>query len=104
MSRSYKHTPCCNEHKGKIKKRFANHIIRQKLKNPEFECQHMSYKNAGMDRWDICEYHNIETWSEYWEQELRFHQEFLDNIIGSSSCKPNKKQVYRDWYKRYKMK
>ena len=37
MSKSYKKTPWCGDHKGKLKKRIANHHVRKWLKeNPKW--------------------------------------------------------------------
>ena len=45
MSRSYKKTPYCGDHKGKSKKRIANHKVRNWLKqNPEVALKGNAYK------------------------------------------------------------
>lgn len=106
MSRSYKKTPYAGDHKGKIKKRIANHRVRQKLKNPDFECQHMAYKNVGMDRWDMCDSYSIYSWKKWWEYELKFYEEskYLNKYSWREPKAPDYKEEYRKWYKWHKMK
>jgi hypothetical protein len=108
MSRSYKKTPYCGDHKGKLKKRLANHKLRQRLKNFDEEYQHMSYKNVT-NRWDICDYYDIIDWQEWWELHLKRHYEAVNGIRHYCSSSndilpPNKKELYRKWYKYYKRK
>lgn len=113
MSRSYKKTPYCGDKKGKIKKRLANHIIRQKLKNPEFECQNMSYKNVGFDRWNLCDSYSIYPWERQWDYLQKTYQAAVNgntnyyyryNLKNQKIEKPNYKEEYRDWYRHYRMK
>lgn len=58
MSRSYKHTPYWGDKKSKDMKRFANHRVRQLLKNPENSLSYNSYKKCFCS-WNICEYYTI---------------------------------------------
>lgn len=97
MSRSYKKVPYCGDHKGKDKKRTANKAVRAWLKqNPTVSLRGSDYKRL-YERYDICDYFWITTWQEYWEGTilscLRFNKPF-----------PNEKDVYRKWYKFYKIK
>lgn len=97
MSRSYKKVPYCGDRKGKEKKRAANQSVRAWLKqHPTVSLQKSDYKRL-YEQYDICDYFWIMTWQEYWEDTilscLRFNEPY-----------PNKKDVYRKWYKYYKMK
>ena len=101
MSRSYKKTPYCGDHKGKSKKRIANHKVRNWLKqNPEVALKGSAYKKI-YERWDICDYYTVSTWEEYWIGEIRF---WLKWKQYKGYPYPNKKEEYCKWYKWYKMK
>ena len=98
MSRSYKKTPYCGDHKGKSKKRIANHKVRNWLKqNPEVALKGNTYKKI-YERWDICDYYTVSTWEAYWIGEIKFWLKYKGYPY------PNKKEEYRKWYKWYKMK
>ena len=101
MSRSYKKTPYCGDIKGKSKKRIANHKVRNWLKqNPEEELKRNAYKKV-YERWDICDYCTVSTWKEYWAMVIKCWLRW-GQYLGRPY--PNKKEEYRKWYKRYRMK
>jgi hypothetical protein len=102
MSRSYKKTPWCGNHKGKDKKRCANKVVRMWLKeHPDIALKCGQYKKL-YERWDICDYGWITTWEEYWEHSVRLHEEWLRR--GWKSEEPDKKEEYRRWLKWHKSK
>lgn len=100
MSRSYKKTPWSGDHKGKDKKRIANHKVRNWLKrHPNVILNGNSYRKI-YESWDICDYGGIETWGQYWESAVRvwyrwryYYEPF-----------PDKKAEYRNWVKYFKTK
>ena len=101
MSRSYKKTLYCGDIKGKSKKRIANHKVRNWLKqNPEEELKRNAYKKV-YERWDICDYCTVSTWEEYWVMAIKCWLRW-GQYLGRPY--PNKKEEYRKWYKRYRMK
>ena len=62
MSRSYKKTPWAGDKKGKIKKRIANHYVRQHLKNhTDLTLGPSDYKKL-YESWDICDFYGIVSW------------------------------------------
>ena len=62
----YKKTPWCGDHKGKSKKRIANHHVRNWFKrNPDAILPPGAYKKIYCS-WDICDYGWIHTWEDYW--------------------------------------
>lgn len=100
MSRSYKKTAYCGDHKGKNKKRAANVKVRSALKELDYNfTSHGAYKKM-YEQYDICDWRGLESWEEYWEWEKKTHKRFPELYK-----KPlNKKEAYRAWYKAYKMK
>ena len=100
MSRSYKKTAYCGDHKGKDKKRIANSKVRSTLKKLDYNfSSHSAYKKM-YEQWDICDFYFLESWKEYWEWEKKTYKKFPELYK-----KPlNKKEIYRNWYKMYKMK
>ena len=100
MSRSYKKTPWCGDHKGTFKKRFANKYVRTWLKrNPEIALKGGQYRKV-YESWDICDYGYTCTWKEYWESEWR-HYCYWSNYYDKNYPKPDKKLAYRRWKKFY---
>lgn len=92
MSRSYKKTPWCGDHKGKIKKRIANQSVRRQLRRDlELVPQRGAYKKLYCS-WEICDYGWILTWEEYWKSAL--------DIDPAA----DKETVYRKWLKYYRNK
>lgn len=92
MSRSYKKTPWCGDHKGKIKKRIANQSVRRQLRRDlELVPQRGAYKKLYCS-WEICDYGWILTWKEYWKNAL--------DIDPAA----DKEIVYRKWLKYYRNK
>lgn len=105
MSRSYKKVPYCGDKKGKQKKRAANHKVRSWLKqNPDFILKRNNYKKL-YERYDICDYYWITSLQEYIDNEMKTYLYY--SYMYPSRFKeplPNKKELYRKWYKYYKMK
>lgn len=96
MSRSYKKHPyATDKHPGtsKEKKRTANSVVRNKLKNPDVELQGGDYKKV-YDSYDLCDFKYTMTWDEYW-------QEALDRYEKHGGKVPNEKEEYRNWKKTY---
>lgn len=94
MSRSYKHTPYCGEHKGKVKKRRANKSVRAWLKrHPEVTLPYNSYKKLYCS-YNICDYRWISTWPQYWAFRRRYWP----------AGQLDKKKEYRHWLKTFKNK
>lgn len=101
MSKSYKKTPYCGDSKGKCKKRIANHKVRQKLKNHNFDCDNGSAYRKMTERWDICDYYWITTWKEYWKNCIKLHYQLKNYIPNYNEPFPNKKEEYRKWLRFY---
>ena len=94
MSRSYKKTAYCGDHKGKDKKRIAT------LKKLDYNFSSYSAYKKIYEQWKICDWYFLESWKEYWEWEKKVYKRFPELYK-----KPlNKKEAYRKWYKMYKMK
>ena len=103
ISRSYKRTPWCGDHKGKSKKRIANHHVRNWFKkNPDVILPPGAYKKIHCS-WDICDYGWIRTWEEYWNDCQRYHQEAIKKGWGHY-MDLDKNEEYRRWLKYYKNK
>lgn len=101
MSRSYKKTSYSGDNKGKWKKRRANNKVRSWFKrNPDVQISRGDFRKI-QNPWDICDFYSITTFEKYWQWELNWYKEYKDRY---NLPKPNKKEVYRKWYKRYKMK
>lgn len=102
MSRSFKKTPYCGDAKGKVKKQMANSKVRSYLKKyPELVIANGDFKKI-FESYDICDFYSIENFDEYFAWHLKFYNENKNRWPDME--KPNKKQLYRDWYKSYKMK
>ena len=103
MSRSYKKTPWFGDHKGKSKKRIANHHVRNWFKrNPDVILPPGAYKKIYCS-WDICDYGWICTWEDYWNNCQRRHQEAIERG-WEHYMDLNKNEEYRRWLKYYKNK
>lgn len=88
MSRSYKKHPCCKD-KNKGMKQIANRRVRRgKYNIPSGK----SYKKYFCS-YDICDYIFYQSFSEFIESYKRCHN---DNKTS--------KELYRIWYRFYKMK
>ena len=55
MSRSYKHTPIAKSG-GHMNKRQANKIVRQRLKNINYEIGNNRHYKSIVESWDIFDY------------------------------------------------
>ena len=78
-------------------KKLSNKRIRQKLKNPEEELQHNSYKK-DTDSWDICDYAFVMSWERYWKYAVESWIRF-DEPHGIPF--PNRKKEFARWRKWY---
>ena len=105
MSRSYKKTPWCGDHKGTQKKRQAWKKVRQWQKdNPDILLQGGAYKKI-YETWDICDYGWVTTWEEYWRSCWEWYYYALEHYSNSTkNKKPDQKEEYRHWYKYHKGK
>lgn len=100
MSRSFKKTPYCGDKKGKDKKRIANHKVKSSMKNKDWHPRRKLYKKI-YEQYDICDYYEISSFEEYKNYQLRLWEEYDKN---RNIPKPTEKELYRDWYKSFKMK
>ena len=91
MSRSYKKVPCCKDHTRGMKQRANRYVRRNYLAVPSG----MAYKRLFCS-WDICDYKFLDSFSAYKKGFLYYHR----NNYGKYSDK----ELYRMWYKDYKMK
>ena len=101
MSRSYKKTPWCGDHKGTEKKRMAWKSVRSWLKaNPDVLLNGGKYRKV-YEPWDICDYGSIMPWEEYWQDCIDYWEEY-----GKRRGEPfhDKKDEYRRWRKWHKNK
>ena len=55
MSRSYKHTPI-SKSINKMSKRQANKIVRQRLKNIDYEIGNNGHYKSIVESWDLFDY------------------------------------------------
>ena len=102
MSRSYKKTPWCGDHKGKQKKRIANKVVRMWLKeHPDVNLKPGQFKQIYCS-WDICDYGWINTWEDYWASSLRLHAKWLQ--LGWPSEEPDERAEYQKWLRHYRNK
>lgn len=102
MSRSFKKTSYCGDHKGKWKKRRANDKVRSYFRrNPDAQISRGDYRKI-QNPWDICDWcDKFESFEDYWNWEIKWYEQNKDRF---NLPKPNKKELYREWYKAYKMK
>ena len=80
MSRSYKKTAYCGDHKGKEKKRIANSKVRSTLKKLDYNFSSYSAYKKMYEQWEICDWYFSESWKEYWEWEKKYIKDFLNFI------------------------
>lgn len=92
MSRSYKKVPCCKDHTRGMKKCANRYVRRNYLVVPSG----MAYKKLFCS-WDICDYKFLESFPAYKVSCKKW--EFRTNRRKHSD-----KELYRMWYKNYKMK
>ncbi len=88
MSRSYKRVPCCKDYNRGMKKCANRYLRRNYLHIPSGK----AYKKLFCS-YDICDYKFLETFTSYKEWMSRHSRKrYPDN------------ELYRMWYKYYKMK
>ena len=88
MSRSYKKIPCCKDHNKGMKK-YANRYVRR---NFFVVPSGTAYKKLFCS-WNICDYKFLESFSSYKKWSSKYnHKSYTDA------------ELYRMWYKYYKMK
>lgn len=85
MSRSYKRYNVCKDKNNKLAKKTAN----KKTRKSKDTIQRCGYKKLFCS-WDISEWSNIMTFAEYIER------------FGNSS--KTLKELYREYYKKYRSK
>ena len=108
MSRSYKKIPFCGQTQHHIDKRIANHKIRQKLKNHlDWNIQYNDYKKLS-ESWLIRDWGWVYTWEDWRDREI---EEYIRTVhkVGEEKAREwdytdDLEILYRDWYKKYKMK
>ena len=88
MSRSYKKVPCCKDYNRGMKQCANRHLRRNYLDIPSGR----AYKKLFCS-YDICDYRFFRTFSSYKKRILKYsHERHSDN------------ELYKMWYKYYKMK
>ena len=88
MSRSYKHVPCCKDHTRGMKKCANRYVRRNYLVVPSG----MAYKKLFCS-WNICDYRFLKSFSSFKKEDSKYNR-----------AKYSDKELYRMWYKYYKMK
>ena len=88
MSRSYKHVPCCKDHNRGMKKCANRYVRRNYLVVPSG----MAYKKLFCS-WNICDYKFLKSFSSFKKEDSEYNRR-----------KYSDKELYRMWYKYYKMK
>lgn len=88
MSRSYKHVPCYKDYNRGMKKCANRYVRRNYLVVPSG----MAYKKLFCS-WNICDYKFLESFSSYKKKFSEYNRR-----------KYSEKELYRMWYKAYKMK
>lgn len=97
MSRSYKKVARSGDIKDSFYKRYSNKKIRRQ-KNKIFP--RMLYKRNG-EKYNICDYSTIYySFEDYWKSEV----ERWRNYYYKYKDFPKKEEVYKEWYRYYKMK
>lgn len=91
MSRSYKHTPCYKD-RGRGMKKTANRYLRR---NYLIVPSRKAYKKLFCS-YDICDYKFLRSFYEYRKNYL--------NYCHRCSGHRSDQELYRMWYKDYKMK
>ncbi|MDE5823787.1 MAG: hypothetical protein K2H91_03775 [Lachnospiraceae bacterium] len=88
MSRSYKHVPCCRDYNRGMKKRANRYVRRNFLIVPSGK----AYKKYFCS-FEICDYKLMESFPSFRSGFYRYvHGKYTD------------KELYRIWYRDYKMK
>ena len=89
MSRSYKHIACCKDSNTKGMKRLANKMVRKTFDIPSGN----AYKKVFCS-YNISDYKFFETFYSYmsWYKKYKYAKQYTY------------KELYRKWYKEYKMK
>ena len=102
ISRSYKKTPYCGDKKSKDLKRYANRVIRQRLKNSDDKLNYKSYRKA-YESWNICDFCTIapdfETYYKFMIDQWHSRQ-----INGWHEPYPTREQTRKEYRKYYKNK
>lgn len=88
MSRSYKKVPCCKDYNRGMKQRANRHLRRNYLDIPPGR----AYKKLFCS-YDICDYRFLKTFGSYKKW-----------ISKYSHKRYSEEELYRKWYKYYKMK
>ncbi len=88
MSRSYKKIPCCKDHNKGMKK-YANRYVRR---NFLVVPSGTAYKKLFCS-WNICDYKFLKSFSSFKKEDSKYNRR-----------KYSDKELYRMWYKYYKMK
>lgn len=95
MSRSYKKTARCGDRKT-IGKKLANRKVRRKKEL----YNHNLYKKV-YPQYDVCDYNSVfVSFEDYWKYRLEIWYQWGYRYKPY----PNKKKVYREWYKIFKSK
>lgn len=89
MSRSYKKVPCCKDHNRGMKK-YANRYVRR---NYLIVPSGKAYKKLFCS-YNICDYKFIESFQSYQKGWYKYNR----------NRKYSDKELYKMWYKDYKMK
>lgn len=88
MSRSYKRIPCCKDHSNGMKKCANRYVRRNYLIVPSGN----AYKKIFCS-YNICDYKFLESFESYKKWVTKYNRK-----------KYTDKELYRMWYKDYKMK
>lgn len=90
MSRSYKHIPCCKDPNTKGMKRLANKMVRRTC----FDIPSGNAYKKVFCSYNISDYKFFKTFYSYmnWYKEYIYAKQYTY------------KELYRKWYKEYKMK
>lgn len=88
MSRSYKRVPCCRDY-NKGAKKYANRYVRR---NYFLIPSGMAYKKLFCS-YNICDYKFFDSFRSYRKAVIQYHRK-----------KYSDKELYRMWYRDYKMK
>lgn len=102
ISRSYKKTPYCGDKKSKDLKRYANRVVRQRLKNSDDKLNYKSYRKV-YESWNICDFCTIapdfETYYKFMIDQWHSRQ-----INGWHEPYPTREQTRKEYRKYYKNK
>ena len=103
ISRSYKKTPYCGDKKSKDLKRYANRVIRQRLKNSDDKLNYKSYRKV-YESWNICDFCTIAPdFETYYKQEIdRWYMYSIYPWFKDPF--PTREQLRKEYRKYYKNK